>query len=514
MSGEKEIYALVHDVAGDICVTTVDSTGTITNVKDTTKGRSCKTFVAEMPKIFTKKIKVVIFNIFLVQPTNFTNNYEFQKAIKAMIVRLKIPYVFISLHQYVCARFLTGANVAFEMNDTVLIVLVKEHGIYATELKKTLNGYKSNSDDRSLNYDSKESDQSIRKKIVGSSTPKKILISSDTTGNPILKKMIDILNFKDLIFLECDKIKRNGQVISEMAKHVLDKSYTKFWVLPKTNFNFGIRCLTGNKTFDLIYFGNENLPAKKEIYISRQSFNLTLFLSNGKTTRDEILETFTPPMNCHKVKLILSVDSNNFPSYKAEPIMIPKVMALPDLLTRFVSSKVPVIGFFENSSVICHHKDGNYQFLVGWNGAYGRDLLISFATEKPKFMEDAVEALRTKPSYVVLDLIRIMSMPSNDIKHDGPSNFKFTKDTDNPVLLEFDNADGSLGAASPAFLMAMLMKEHLIAIKDESGEKPTNIAFCLLDYPYNAEERNRIVDQINEAGKLLKIKMNFLPFIV
>lgn len=84
--------------------------------------------------------------------------------------------------------------------------------------------------------------------------------------------------------------------------------------------------------------------------------------------REEPIETFTLPTNCHKVRITLSLDSNNYPSYQVVPEMIPKIQVLPDFLSRFVPSKAPVIGFFGNSSVCCHHKDGRYQFLDAWNG--------------------------------------------------------------------------------------------------------------------------------------------------
>uniref|UniRef100_A0A914YU04 Uncharacterized protein n=1 Tax=Panagrolaimus superbus TaxID=310955 RepID=A0A914YU04_9BILA len=444
----------------------------------------------------------------------YVHEFEGSKAIKAIIIRLKIPYAFINVQQYVCAKSVTAANIAAEINDIVLIVLVKTRGIYVTELKYTLNGYKMNADDRVFIYDSKESQETIRQKIFAISTPKKIIIPSDPPGKLIMKNIIQGLNFKDLIVIEGDEIKWDGKVIYETAKHILDNSYAKCWIIPKTAFCFGIRMTTGIKNYDLIFFGNEFVPTKKETVIAKQSFNFTLFAVNGHTRRDEIIETFTLPTNCHTVKLVLSVDSNNFPSFEIVRATIPKVISLPNILDRFVSSKVPIFGFFANSSVICHYRDGFYQFLDGWNGVYGKDLLISFATKNPTYMENAVEALQTKPSYVVLDLIRIMSMPSNDIKHDGPWNFKFTKDAENPVLIEFDKADGSRGKASPAFLMAMLIKDHLRAIKDEIGEKPLEIGFCLLDDCYKMEQRSRIVEQFNVACKLIKIKGTFLPFIV
>uniref|UniRef100_A0AC35F947 Uncharacterized protein n=1 Tax=Panagrolaimus sp. PS1159 TaxID=55785 RepID=A0AC35F947_9BILA len=97
-------------------------------------------------------------------------------------------------------------------------------------------------------------------------------------------------------------------------------------------------------------------------------------------------------------------------------------------------------------------------------------------------------------------------MPVNEMKNDGPWNFKFTKDAENPVLIDFEKWDGSRGAASPAFLLAMLLKEHLKAIKDETGEKPNDLFIFLLNFTNANQER--IKENLEEAGKLLKINIS------
>uniref|UniRef100_A0AC35F930 Uncharacterized protein n=2 Tax=Panagrolaimus sp. PS1159 TaxID=55785 RepID=A0AC35F930_9BILA len=110
-------------------------------------------------------------------------------------------------------------------------------------------------------------------------------------------------------------------------------------------------------------------------------------------TREDILDTFTLPTNCHAVKIIISVDSNSFPSYHIIPEMFSKVEYLPSILQRSIPTKTATIGIYGNISVICHFKDGRYHFLDKWNGVYGKYMLISFAKEKPTFNEAAVEAL-------------------------------------------------------------------------------------------------------------------------
>lgn len=99
-----------------------------------------------------------------------------------------------------------------------------------------------------------------------------------------------------------------------------------------------------------------------------------------------------------------------------------------------------------------------------------------------------------------------MSLPPNlnDIKVDPSWGFTFTENTENPLLIQFDNFDGNKKAASPQFLMAMLLKKHLKIIKSEIGEKPKELGFWFLD-KFKKEEKERIQNGIKDACQLLKV---------
>uniref|UniRef100_A0A914QT19 Uncharacterized protein n=1 Tax=Panagrolaimus davidi TaxID=227884 RepID=A0A914QT19_9BILA len=136
---------------------------------------------------------------------------------------------------------------------------------------------------------------------------------------------------------------------------------------------------------------------------------------------------------------------------------------------------------------------------------YGEDLFISFCDKKPKYGFAAAEDYRENPTFVVFDLIKIMSMlPNNKIEVDPSWGFTFTENAENPLLIQFDNFDGNKKAASPAFLMAMLLKHHLKIIKSEIGEKPKELGFWFLD-KFKAEEKERIKNGIKDACGLLKV---------
>uniref|UniRef100_A0A914Q4X9 Uncharacterized protein n=1 Tax=Panagrolaimus davidi TaxID=227884 RepID=A0A914Q4X9_9BILA len=74
-----------------------------------------------------------------------------------------------------------------------------------------------------------------------------------------------------------------------------------------------------------------------------------------------------------------------------------------------------------------------------------------------------------------------MSMPPDIIQISNTWGFIITKDSENPVLLVFDNFDGTKKVAFPAFLMAVLHRKHLEAIQNKNGdEKPKELHFGFL----------------------------------
>uniref|UniRef100_A0AC35EWQ0 Uncharacterized protein n=1 Tax=Panagrolaimus sp. PS1159 TaxID=55785 RepID=A0AC35EWQ0_9BILA len=138
-----------------------------------------------------------------------------------------------------------------------------------------------------------------------------------------------------------------------------------------------------------------------------------------------------------------------------------------------------------------------------WNGKYGKDLFMDFLLPKPTIAASSADC--TSLAGAVYDLIKIMSMPSNAISIDDTWKFTFTEDDENPVLLEFDTFEKSRKQASPAFLMAMMLKEHIRAIKKETGKKPIKLGFRLLDEFENPEARKLVEAGLKEACGMIKI---------
>uniref|UniRef100_A0A914PCI1 Uncharacterized protein n=1 Tax=Panagrolaimus davidi TaxID=227884 RepID=A0A914PCI1_9BILA len=103
-----------------------------------------------------------------------------------------------------------------------------------------------------------------------------------------------------------------------------------------------------------------------------------------------------------------------------------------------------------------------------------------------------------------------MSMSPEGIKAKKEWGFTFTKNAENPVLLEFENFDGTKKVSSPSFLMAMFLRQHLKAIEKKVGEKPKEIALWIFEEGFNEIQMKRIKDGLGEACKLLKLGFTFV----
>ena len=73
---------------------------------------------------------------------------------------------------------------------------------------------------------------------------------------------------------------------------------------------------------------------------------------------------------CHRMKLTLTVDENNFPQISQEPITCPLIASLPAVLNTLENLDIPVIGLFDNSSIICLRDENGFNFLDSWNGKF------------------------------------------------------------------------------------------------------------------------------------------------
>lgn len=111
-----------------------------------------------------------------------------------------------------------------------------------------------------------------------------------------------------------------------------------------------------------------------------------------------------------------------------------------------------------------------------------------------------------------------MSLPFEKFITHNFWNFSITKDSENPILLEFQISNGETKATPPSFLMAYLLKQQIKAIEKAINERPRKIAIWVIDN-YKKEEHQRIEKQYKESCNTLsnaKPKYQFecqFPFI-
>lgn len=91
------------------------------------------------------------------------------------------------------------------------------------------------------------------------------------------------------------------------------------------------------------------------------------YIESGKSHQ---ITTFKLDKNAHRYEVTLSIDENNIPKFLLSPIQAQNILNLPQKFDETITTKIPVISFFDNSSVICVYNEKGYQFLENWNGSF------------------------------------------------------------------------------------------------------------------------------------------------
>uniref|UniRef100_A0A914Q3J0 Uncharacterized protein n=1 Tax=Panagrolaimus davidi TaxID=227884 RepID=A0A914Q3J0_9BILA len=479
------LFAFIDGAIWDLDVTVINvKSGKI--VKKL-QPRANKKFVASIPSIFSpKKFKAVIYNVGRCEGHDYPNLLEFRKAIKEKLDKLKIPNHYFTKDRYNPTQCLVPANISAKDGDYVTAVMGSQNTVYVTVIKFTTMGWKMISDEPfcSMFYFSPES---MRKKILGSYKPKNVILTAANFGDPTPKYLIDILKpLPNLIVI--DRRESFAETIVEIYKNLMDKKYIKNYVIPtleEEEYELGYKKNGSNneKCKEIVVKIGEFLPFSKSFFVPPSSNEFYLTCTDAKTKKILKTDTFMLKKDCHQNKITLTIDGETVATHEVKPIVFDGIKELPSTLTELnFDEKILVIGLYDNYSVICVPKndaENEYKFLNGWN-----------------------------------DLINIISLTLQELKEQSATwKFKITQDSENPILLEFDNFDGTKKAATPQFLLAMLLKEHCKEIKKEMcGEKPKKIRFCLFP-PYSEveEERKKKIEKgIEESCKLIKIECSFV----
>uniref|UniRef100_A0A914Z7Z2 Uncharacterized protein n=1 Tax=Panagrolaimus superbus TaxID=310955 RepID=A0A914Z7Z2_9BILA len=379
-------------------------------------------FVENIHVVFDQTFKAVIVNVFdITAETGFSNNVKFCEAIREKLKKLKILHYFVSDDNVTIASSLIIGNINAKLQESIFIVMAHETHYIIHDLCFTDAGYKLISH-RYVQVDAKkESLENIKQKIYGSSTPENTVVISLDPNDPLfLCLKNNASKFKNLVAFDVSDIYLSVVLyVDEMYKWLMDKRYIKYHVLPASARTYFMVTKAVEDANRCRYVDrNEILPFKKYFILDRNCKNAYFTNLAAGTKIPKLLQEFSLTSKCHYYWFSVSIDAEHFPTVKMEPIIQPQIQRLPKLLDISNNPKVPVITFFYNISFICVPKNiGSkcYEFLDEWNGIYGKDLYISFDKEKPKFFEDAFEVYKTNPSFVVYDLLRIISMSPDNI---------------------------------------------------------------------------------------------------
>uniref|UniRef100_A0AC35FBL8 Uncharacterized protein n=2 Tax=Panagrolaimus sp. PS1159 TaxID=55785 RepID=A0AC35FBL8_9BILA len=426
--------------------------------------------------------------------SGYPSCFHFCDDLKAKLHQFQIPYYCVSLQNFLFSLLLASTKTISKFRDTVLLVIPFKTHLHVGEFKYTKKGYKLVQKKFFL-FNPKTKPDILRQKIFGTSTPKKLIVAPDGckkfTYRKIFKEMPVYAAAHGCLCCHPEKF------VIEECKWILDKNYVKYHILPTSICSFNIVGSYGcdSAKFELLKVNmDEPLPISKTAYFSKSVLEV---LVNIKSDYDSGSLKSEVGKNYHKVKITLTIDQNNLYEIHQEGLHLPNFESFPSRYQVLAKLKIPFIGFFDNSSVVAVHKESDgYIFLEKWN-------------EKPQFGLDALNTIKRKHSFVVFDLIKIMSMPSDSIEESSHWGFTFTKDAENPVLLQFNTFSGKRMAASPAFLLAMLLDQQMKAIKKETRERPTKIAFWIFK-EYDDEGMKRIKAGIEEACQLKKVECIFI----
>uniref|UniRef100_A0AC35GZI1 Uncharacterized protein n=1 Tax=Panagrolaimus sp. PS1159 TaxID=55785 RepID=A0AC35GZI1_9BILA len=465
-------------------------------------------FIEGFRNIFANsKLKALIFQI-----DGSPDNVEFIKTTKRLFALTQIPHVYFEKEEQMRSSILVTSNISLNVGDRIVEVLIDNDGYIVSELEYTDTGYVER-EQRDCKPYKRMTAEKIRQRILGSNYFVKIICHANTPGfKPtkfLTKKVLNTVPLSKLMIMEEDLGKYNEAFVFETVKWMFDKSYVKFYVCQKSFRNYMIQFKYGDKYYPLILCKKHDIVPFNKVLTIPKSFLEFSHAYTGDNDVDVIVrDILNTPKEVHGLKFTYSIDESNFiTAANVTGIVSKKISRLCEKLDS-KELTIPVIGFYGELSFIYVKNDANtsgYKLLDTWNGKYGKDLYISFDGIKPKFFDDAVKTFESGSFSVVHDLIKIMSTPASKLSTLNPTlGYTISSDSEHPVLIHFKNYCGEKKAATPAFLMAMLLKEHLKELKGIFGEKPTEIGFCIFDdFDGDSEAKNRVENGLKESCQLL-----------
>uniref|UniRef100_A0A914QSZ5 Uncharacterized protein n=1 Tax=Panagrolaimus davidi TaxID=227884 RepID=A0A914QSZ5_9BILA len=199
---------------------------------------------------------------------------------------------------------------------------------------------------------------------VQTNNPRYVLLSPSDIKNPLFISLSK-LSFSNFGILYDDATLCKANLVDGISKWLLDKTSVKYYVHPTCARKHRVMNTACKELITVDLY--DHLPLNKSCIIPKSVdllFIQEIEQASGKINHDcKKME-----QKCHRNKITLSIDTNNFAKFASEPVILPQIQTLPLTLNETDESNIPVIAFCDNFSVICIHKDGGYKFVDGWNG--------------------------------------------------------------------------------------------------------------------------------------------------
>ena len=225
-------------------------------------------FLGNFTDIFEHpKFKGVVFQI-----DGLTNHVNYVNQLKKRVRPMEIPHIFMSSNEHMLTSIVVAANVDVNFGEAVVVVLVDENDYVVTELTYTSKGYKEG-EQRDCSDVKAMYPPTIRKRILGPNNPAKVILHANTPGLPSMKLLKEKALKKDgekVIILEENYHDYEPKLMLAIVKWLLDKSFTKFYVLPLAyrTYMIGFEC-GGVKHPIIICKKGDVLPFKKTVVVSK-----------------------------------------------------------------------------------------------------------------------------------------------------------------------------------------------------------------------------------------------------
>uniref|UniRef100_A0AC35GCA3 Uncharacterized protein n=1 Tax=Panagrolaimus sp. PS1159 TaxID=55785 RepID=A0AC35GCA3_9BILA len=266
----------------------------------------------------------------------------------------------------------------------------------------------------------------------------------------------------------------------------------------RTTFVERFRNVFANSKLKAIIFRIDGKPGNVEfIKTTKYLFGLTsiphIYFTNEEQMRSSILVASNISLNVGERIVEVLIDDNG--------------MTVEKIRQRIIGTNIIV-------KIICH---ANYaekkatKFLL-------KRVLNTVPLSKLMIMEESLKEYNHGfffyPS-VVHDLIKIMSTSASKVSSLYPTLGYTISEPEHPILYNFINYLGEKKAATPAFLMVLVLKEHLKELKGIFGEKPKEIGFCIFDdFDGDSEAKKRVENGLKESCQLLgKLECSFIESV-